>query len=775
MSLYHELKRRNVFRVAIAYLFALSVTSSFAQSDPIGRHYANPTLLPLDSEGIQMSQPEVLDINGDGRDDVAASMINEDNMNDPASLYIWTSNEAGSMENSTPVLIEGAVPVEDGGYRQIIPADFNGDGRLDLFLESQGPEPDCPPELPECWPGGQNSLLLSDNDGKLTNVTTTHLPEYMDFSHGSSVADFDGDGDVDIWVNSVGGGTIIYPTFAYLMHNDGEGHFTVVADLFNEGSPENDGIPVVGRSPILPEGTYRQGLWSIAIDVEGDGDMDLQLTRSFEADQSTNPWVFTYVNRLLVNDGTGRFDLLPGDSYPSVGCSVSPDQPDPEACKYDVLPYTHHALVYDLNLDGLDDMLLNTDYEGVKLPNLQVLISNGDGTFRDESSDRYPSVFPPGEFQLHDLDGDGHKDLFSDVNFGTSDIRINDGEGYFRRLADDWVVPIDWNWIVLDVDGDGGTDFLFDSYLGFFLSKMNLPYGAVLDGTAEDDRLIGGAHDNVYRGLAGNDVLDGGLGDDELDGGEGNDELIGGKGNDTYVYHASDLDDHDTISDKAGFDQLKFDGFNVGEVANAMQDGEGNLAINFSDGGSLTIEGHFQQGVYGVESLMVGGETLPLSRDPSFMAGSIQELTDPFTINAGLNDAWVSAEAPFQGMFITVFPVLKFMFAAWFTFDSQTPPEDATATFGAADQRWVTALGSFDGNRAELKAELTHGGSFNSSNPVPTQDTNYGTINIEFSHCNLASVEYDFPDAGASGFFTMTRVVESNVPLCDDLNVAVFQ
>ncbi len=39
--------------------------------------------------------------------------------------------------------------------------------------------------------------------------------------------------------------------------------------------------------------------------------------------------------------------------------------------------------------------------------------------------------------------------------------------------------------VVLDVDGDGGTDFLIDSYLGFFLSKMNLPYGAVLDGTEQ--------------------------------------------------------------------------------------------------------------------------------------------------------------------------------------------------------------------------------------------------------------------------------------------------
>jgi len=33
-----------------------------------------------------------------------------------------------------------------------------------------------------------------------------------------------------------------------------------------------------------------------------------------------------------------------------------------------------------------------------------------------------------------------------------------------------------------------------------------------------------------------------------------------------------------------------------------------------------------------------------------------------FEINAGLNDAWVSADAPFQGFFFTVFPDLELFF-----------------------------------------------------------------------------------------------------------------
>jgi len=145
-------------------------------------------------------------------------------------------------------------------------------------------------------------------------------------------------------------------------------------------------------------------------------------------------------------------------------------------------------------------------------------------------------------------------------------------------------------------------------------------------------------------------------------------------------------------------------------------------------------------------------------------------LAGDFQINSGLNDAWVNADAKFQGMFITIFPVLKAAFAAWFTFDSEQPPDDVTAVLGGPDQRWVTAFGFYDGNPVELKAELTTGGKFNTSNPLPTQDTTYGTITIEFVHCNLAIVEFDFPAAGESGSFTMKRAVDDNVILCEELD-----
>ena len=141
-----------------------------------------------------------------------------------------------------------------------------------------------------------------------------------------------------------------------------------------------------------------------------------------------------------------------------------------------------------------------------------------------------------------------------------------------------------------------------------------------------------------------------------------------------------------------------------------------------------------------------------------------------FSINAGLNDAWVNSETPFQGMFITVFPALKLVFLAWFTFDSVPTDPGTMSTFGAPDQRWVTALGYYNGNSVEMKAELTTGGRFNTSDPLPVQDSEYGTINVEFSSCETGNIEFDFPSVGASGSFNIQRVVNSNVELCEVLN-----
>lgn len=55
-----------------------------------------------------------------------------------------------------------------------------------------------------------------------------------------------------------------------------------------------------------------------------------------------------------------------------------------------------------------------------------------------------------------------------------------------------------------------------------------------VDGSNDDDLILGSPADDDLRGRQGNDCLIGGAGDDHLNGGGGKDVCIGGPGKDTY-------------------------------------------------------------------------------------------------------------------------------------------------------------------------------------------------------------------------------------------------
>lgn len=630
-----------------------------AQTDPLNRLFDERFVAPGDGVSAPFNLMwfhKVFDIDGDGRDDLGFSGV-QDTLFSDAPFLLWKANESGSLENVTQSFIQGDKPIAGWGYRQILPGDFNGDGRLDLFLETQGIEEDAAEECggtPNCFPGDQNVLLLSTEAGGLDNVTDTHLPAFSDFSHGGTVGDFDEDGDLDIWVNNLGGSGLFEPWWAYLLHNDGTGRFTVAASISDElGSP-----PDFNYNGILPDGhIFGVNQWSLAIDADGDGDLDLNWNRSWERELIPDPEApggydygpQEYYNHLLINDGAGSFSFLPGDAYPSPGCGISPEDYDPELCRQDQWPITNESLAYDFNSDGLEDMLLMQIIDGQNPPRdyniVQILISNGDGSFSDETAERLPLPTDEGiwNLQLHDFDNDGAKDLFFHfIQSDTDYLYMNDGAGYFRLLATDWI-EIGPLWAVLDIDGDGGSDFAEpDNTGGLRITKMNQPYGAVVDGTAEADRLIGGAHDNTFRGFGANDLLDGGLGNDTLEGGEDNDRLEGGPGDDSmdggsgndelndwsgderYILNAADLTGNDLVWDYGGYDTLVFADFELDRVASVSQASGGHLQIDFTDGGSIVIFGHFAGTGQAIERLRAGDCQYDITQDDSFTSGPVE-------------------------------------------------------------------------------------------------------------------------------------------------------
>ena len=113
---------------------------------------------------------------------------------------------------------------------------------------------------------------------------------------------------------------------------------------------------------------------------------------------------------------------------------------------------------------------------------------------------------------------------------------------------------------------------------------------ATIDGTTQDDNLVGTSDADTMNGLDGRDFLQGGDGDDRIYGGAGRDRLYGDNGNDVIFGG----DDGDTLVSGAGEDELHGeagdDTFWAGGGDDVAYGGEGNDNLN-GDGGNDTLDG----------------------------------------------------------------------------------------------------------------------------------------------------------------------------------------
>ena len=141
-------------------------------------------------------------------------------------------------------------------------------------------------------------------------------------------------------------------------------------------------------------------------------------------------------------------------------------------------------------------------------------------------------------------------------------------------------------------------------------------------------------------------------------------------------------------------------------------------------------------------------------------------------INSGLNDAWYNPFTDGQGFLITVFPDIQEMFVAWFTYDTERPPEDVTAMLGEPGHRWLTAQGPYEGDTANLTIFVTEGGVFDSAEPATSTDLDGdGILTLEFADCSEGLVSYEITSLGISGEIPIQRIAPDNISLCESLDL----
>jgi len=110
---------------------------------------------------------------------------------------------------------------------------------------------------------------------------------------------------------------------------------------------------------------------------------------------------------------------------------------------------------------------------------------------------------------------------------------------------------------------------------------------------------------------------------------------------------------------------------------------------------------------------------------------------------------WVIDDPAFagnaQGLTFDYMAFADLMFVSWFTYvdPSVSSPAEGLDVVGAQDNRWLTAQLTVDGNIATGPLFASTGGRFDSP-PQPGQDTTeVGSLSIEFTACDLATVSYE--------------------------------
>jgi len=258
-----------------------------------------------------------------------------------------------------------------------------------------------------------------------------------------------GDGSVDLFVGNLGGNAGYSGNCCSIQIwlNDGSGHFRVATGLL----PAN-----------IEDGNQNSVTASAFADVNGDGYPDLILGGSHGC---TNGLAPRNESQVLLNDGTGHFHLLPG---------AMPAKP------FGVTTETLDIKPTDLTQDGHVDLVVAstnapphaTDcYTDTYLGRIvQILIGNGDGTFRDETATRLPQDSHPQSLDyvknltLADLNGDGAPEILTQTVVPPGGdpvadaVYLNNGHGSFRPLANGYPFS---NWHAHALIGGGGSRDIF--------------------------------------------------------------------------------------------------------------------------------------------------------------------------------------------------------------------------------------------------------------------------------------------------------------------------
>jgi len=419
--------------------------------------------------------------------------------------------------------------------------DSDRDGDLDLYVVSGSVE------APSTHPVYRDRLYTNDGRGNFSPAKGDALPANADSGSVVTAADYDRDGDLDLFV----GGRVIAerypetPKSCLLENNDGKfrdianstpglgNSGLVTGALWTDANGDgwidllvtNEWGPVrlfLNSEGTLTEATTAAGLdkrlgWWTGVsggDFDNDGDIDYVVTNfglntKYKASLET-PELLFYGDI----EGEGRNRIIEagfenGQIYPHRGFSCSSKA---MPCVREKVS-TYHAFA---------SAVLTEIYTPNRLQNAQrfeantletgILINDGNAKFTFKPLPKLAQISPAFGSSVLDVDGDGHVDIYLVQNFhgpqietrpmndGLSVLLLGDGSGKFESvppLASGLIVPEDaMSLVVTDLAGDGRPDFVVginDGPVRAFENRTSsVPLAVLLVGAAGNPTAIGG-------------------------------------------------------------------------------------------------------------------------------------------------------------------------------------------------------------------------------------------------------------------------------------------
>ncbi|MDF7816314.1 VCBS repeat-containing protein [Runella sp. MFBS21] len=401
----------------------------------------------LSTEGPKAA---VGDVNGDGKDDIYICGASQQ----AGQLYLQT---ATSFVKSPQKVFEDFIYLED---TEAVFFDADQDGDLDLYVGTGGNE------FPANDRGLQDRLYLNDGKGNFTYKEKA-LP--FNGMNTSVVAphDYDGDGDIDLFVGSrsVAKQYGLNPP-SYIFQNNGDGTFKSV-------------LP----KEIQEIGMVRDAAWQ---DLDGDNKKELIVVGDWMA-----PLILTYKNGQFQKLTTGLeslsgfwgrveavdidndndMDLVLGNMGDNFMLQASADKPI-------------KLWVSDFDNNGLIDKIMTKTVDGKDSPVF----------LKREMMEQFPILkkesLKHAEYATRTLKDFFKEDvlaksLVKEVNYQKSSVAINDGKGHFSIIE----LPVEAQFSCInasyctDLNGDGLKDIIIGGNNHNFIpqfSRLDASKGKIL-------------------------------------------------------------------------------------------------------------------------------------------------------------------------------------------------------------------------------------------------------------------------------------------------------